>query len=79
MTNTALQSLQKEIETRMYPLWDIDTSIHVLQTGSYELLPKIIEYQLNDTISNNQPQQQLQSPQQQKEEEEEGRKRSNNE
>ena len=45
-TCESLQILQRRVEDRLYPLWDVFTALHVMSTGTYRLLPGIIETKL---------------------------------
>lgn len=45
-TCESMQILQRRVEDRLYPLWDVFTALHVMSTGTYRLLPGIIETRL---------------------------------
>jgi hypothetical protein len=40
----SLKLISRHIEDHhMYPMWDVITAVHVMTSGSYRLLPRIIE------------------------------------
>lgn len=38
-----LREMGSRVEDHLYPLWDLMSALHVMTTGSYRLLPKVIE------------------------------------